>query len=102
MSPAQTFEQAIESSHRALDEITRGNPDAFFELYSRRDDATLANPYGPPARGFGQIEAAGRRAAANYRDGKALEFENFDEAPGRRVGLQGRDRALRDQSRRQR
>jgi ketosteroid isomerase-like protein len=77
MSPAETFEQALEASHRALDEIARGNPELFFELYSRRDDATVANPYGPPARGFGQIEVAGRRAAANYRDGKALEFENF-------------------------
>jgi len=77
MSPAETFEQAIESSHRALDEIARGNPDVFFELYSRGGDATLANPYGPPACGFSQIEVAGRRAAGNYRDGRAVEFENF-------------------------
>jgi ketosteroid isomerase-like protein len=77
MSTAETFEQAIESSRRALDEIARGNPDAFLELYSRWDDATLANPYGPPACGFCQIEAAGRRAAGNYRDGRAVEFETF-------------------------
>jgi hypothetical protein len=31
-----------------LDEITRGNPEPLFELYSRRDDVTLANPYGLP------------------------------------------------------
>lgn len=72
---AETFEQAIELSHRALDEIVRGNPEAFFELYSRSDDATLANPYGPPVRGFPQIEEAGRRAAANFRDGRALNFD---------------------------
>ena len=77
MTQAESFEQAIEASHRALDEIARGNPDVFFELYSRRDDATLANPYGPPARGFSQIEEAGRRAASNYRDGRATEFETF-------------------------
>ncbi len=77
MSASDGFDRAIEASHRALDEIARGNPDAFFELYSRRDDATLANPYGPPARGWNQIEQAGRRAAANYRDGRAIEFENF-------------------------
>ena len=77
MSAAEGFEQAIEASHLALDEITRGNPDAFFELYSRAEDATIANPYGPPARSFSQIEQAGRRAAANYRDGRAIEFENF-------------------------
>jgi ketosteroid isomerase-like protein len=77
MIPAGDFDQAIEASHRALDEIARGNPGAFFELYSRHDDATLANPYGPPARGWNQIQEAGRRAASNYRDGKALGFENF-------------------------
>lgn len=26
------FEQAIEASHRALDQITRGDPSGFFEL----------------------------------------------------------------------
>lgn len=77
MSPPQSFEQAIEASHQALDEITRGNPEPFFELYSRSDDATLANPYGPPARGFAEIEAGGRRAAANYRDGTPAVFETF-------------------------
>jgi ketosteroid isomerase-like protein len=77
MSSAETFEQAIEASHRALDEIARGNAEVFFELYSRSDDATLANPYGPPARGFSEIEVAAQRAAANYRDGRALEFETF-------------------------
>jgi len=77
MSSPQSFEQAIEASHRALDEITRGNPEPFFGLYSRSEDATLANPYGPPARGFDEIEAAGRRAAANYHDGKDLREKPY-------------------------
>jgi ketosteroid isomerase-like protein len=77
MSSTESFEQAIEASHRALDEIARGNLDPFIDLYSDRDDATVANPYGPPARGRDEIEQAGRRAAANYRDGRAIEFENF-------------------------
>jgi ketosteroid isomerase-like protein len=77
MTTAEGFDRAIEASHRALDEIAKGDPSAFFELYSDRDDATLANPYGPPVRGRPQIEEAGRRAASNYRDGRAIEFENF-------------------------
>jgi ketosteroid isomerase-like protein len=77
MSSTESFEAAIEASHRALDEIARGNLDAFIDLYSDRDDATVGNPYGPPARGRDEIEQAGRRAAANYRDGRAIEFENF-------------------------
>jgi ketosteroid isomerase-like protein len=77
MTTAEAFERAIEASHRALDQIAKGDPSAFFELYSDRDDATLANPYGPPVRGRSQIEEAGRRAASNYREGRAIEFENF-------------------------
>jgi ketosteroid isomerase-like protein len=77
VTSAEDFEQVIEKSHQALDEIARGDPSRFFELFSDGDDATLANPYGPPARGRAQIEEAGRRAAANYRDGRAVKFENF-------------------------
>jgi len=77
MTSAQEFGQALEASHRALDEIARGDPSAFLELYSRRDDVTLANPFGPPARGRAQVEEAGRRAASNYRDGRTIGFENF-------------------------
>ena len=69
------FEQAIEESHQALDQIAKGDPSGFFDLYSQGEDATLANPFGPPARGRSQIVEAGERAAANYRDGRAIEFE---------------------------
>jgi ketosteroid isomerase-like protein len=74
---AEDFDRAIEASHRALDEIAKGDPSAFFALFSEREDATLANPFGPAARGRSQIEEAGRRAASNYSDGRAVEFENF-------------------------
>lgn len=74
---AEDFDRTIEASHRALDQIARGDPGAFFDLYSQREDATLANPFGPPARGRAAIEQAGRAAASNYRDGKAIGFENF-------------------------
>ena len=41
----------LEEYHRAGREITNGNPEINKRLYSRRDDVTLANPFGPPARG---------------------------------------------------
>jgi ketosteroid isomerase-like protein len=77
MSSAEGFDQAIEANHDALDRIARGDPEGFFDLYSDRDDATLANPFGPPARGRTEIEEAVRRAASNHRDGRAVEFESF-------------------------
>ena len=67
----------LEEYHRAGLEITNGNPEIYKELYSRLDDVTLANPFGPPARGWGQVSATLDRAAANYRDGEIVGFENF-------------------------
>jgi ketosteroid isomerase-like protein len=86
MTPAESFDQAIEANHRALDEIAKGNPDLFFELFSDSEEATLANPFGPPARGRVQIEEAGRRAASHYRDGRALEFESFAKLEAAELG----------------
>jgi hypothetical protein len=37
---------------RAGLEITRRNPDVYKSQWSRRDDVTLANPFGPPVRGW--------------------------------------------------
>jgi ketosteroid isomerase-like protein len=68
--------------HRAGVEITNGNPDVYKLLYSRRDDATLANPFGPPARGWSDVSATLDRAAENYRDGEAVGFENVSTVVG--------------------
>jgi hypothetical protein len=65
----------LEEYHRAGLEITNGNPDVYKALYSRRDDVTLANPFGPPARGWSDVSATLDRAAANYRDGEIVGFE---------------------------
>ena len=75
MTTSDDFDVAVEASHQALDRIARGDPEGFFDLYSHADDATLANPFNPPLRGWLAIEDAGRRAAANYRDGGAVGFD---------------------------
>jgi len=66
----------LEEYHRAGHEITKGNPKVYKSLYSRRDDVTLANPFGPPAVGWSEVSATLDRAAANYRDGEVVGFEN--------------------------
>jgi len=67
----------MEEYHRAGLEITRGNPDVYKALYSRRDDITLANPFGPPVRGWEEVSARLDLAAGNYRDGDDFQFENI-------------------------
>jgi ketosteroid isomerase-like protein len=54
----------------------RGSPDGYKRAYSRRDDVTLANPFGPPARGWDEVAKTLERAATHYREGKATGFEN--------------------------
>jgi ketosteroid isomerase-like protein len=66
----------LEEYHRAGREITNGNPEVYKRLYSRRDDVTLANPFGPPVRGWSEVSATLNRAAENYRDGEVVGFEN--------------------------
>ncbi len=71
---AQEHELPLEEYHRAGLEITNGNPDVYKRLYSRRDDVTLANPFGPPVRGWSEVSAMLDRAAGNYRDGDYYDF----------------------------
>ena len=66
----------LEEYHRAGREIINGNPEVYKSLYSRRDDVTLANPFGPPARGWSEVSATLDRAAAHYQDGEVVGFDN--------------------------
>jgi ketosteroid isomerase-like protein len=38
-------------------------------VYSRRDDVTLANPWGPPVRGWASVTEAVTAAATHFREG---------------------------------
>jgi ketosteroid isomerase-like protein len=69
------FDQIMERNHAALDEFARGNNKPLERLYSRRDDVTLGNPFGPFVRGFDEVAATMERAATYYRDGKAVGFD---------------------------
>jgi ketosteroid isomerase-like protein len=72
----------LEEYHRACGEIVKGNPEVYKLLYSREDDATLSNPFGPPARGWSAVSNTLDRAAEKYRDGEALGFENVSTVIG--------------------
>ena len=76
---ASDLVQFIGRYHQALGAIVQGDAEPMKQLYSQRDQATLANPLGPPARGRAQIENAMERAASNFRDGEDLRFERLSE-----------------------
>jgi len=76
MSTADDFDEVLERYHLALDEIVKGSPDGYKRAYSHQDDVTLANPFGPPARGWDEVAKTLERAASQFRDGEATGFEN--------------------------
>ena len=71
--------QVIEHYHRAVEAFVRGDPEPQKRLYSHRDDATLANPLGPPARGWEQIERTLDHAVSQLRDGEPKPSERVSE-----------------------
>jgi ketosteroid isomerase-like protein len=71
------FDEFVQEYHRALDEFFRGNPEPAKVLYSHREDASLANPFGPVAIGWTQVAETMERAASNYADGRATGFETL-------------------------
>jgi ketosteroid isomerase-like protein len=48
-------------------------------MFSQRDDVTLANPLGPPARGWNQVKTQLERAATQLRDGEPIRFERISD-----------------------
>jgi ketosteroid isomerase-like protein len=76
MAALDDLDEVIEQSHLALGEIVKGNPEPLKMVYSHQEDVSLANPFGPPVRGWEQAAATIERAASNYRDGEIVGFEN--------------------------
>lgn len=75
MAALDDLDEVIERRQLALDEFVKGNPEPMKAMFSHREDATLANPFGPPARGWDEVAATLARAASNLRDGAMVAFE---------------------------
>jgi hypothetical protein len=56
MAAIDDFDEVIERFKRAGNEFMKGNPKPVQDLFSHRDDVTLANPFGPPARGWDESQ----------------------------------------------
>jgi ketosteroid isomerase-like protein len=74
MAPTD-LREVIDQDHLALEAFMRGDPEPKKLLYSRGDDATLSNPFGPPALGWEAIERTLDAASGALREGQSLRFE---------------------------
>ncbi len=79
MAAVHDVDELIEQFHLAQGEYVKGNLEPMEKLFSHREDVTLANPLGPPARGWQQVEDALHRASAQIHDGEVLGAERISE-----------------------
>jgi ketosteroid isomerase-like protein len=75
VSAVDDVEGLIEQYNLALGEFFKGNPEPVKNLFSHRDDVTLANPLGPPAHGWEQVSETIERASSQFRDGEFVSAE---------------------------
>ncbi len=73
------LQQVLQELHAAGDAFAQGNPEPFKSLYSRRDDVTLANPCGPPVRGWEKVSQALDYASSRFRDGEVTKWDPIAE-----------------------
>ena len=76
MTAEDDVDQLMEQFTIAQGELLRGNAESAFSLMSHRQDVTLANPFGPVARGWEQVVAVSDFAASRVRDGEVVDVEN--------------------------
>jgi ketosteroid isomerase-like protein len=75
MSAVDDVDQLIEQWQLAAGEFVKGNPEPVKKLWSHREDVTLANPWGPPVRGWDEVAKTIEHAASLRRDGEFVGSE---------------------------
>ncbi len=75
MATVDDVDQLLEQWHPASGEFLKGNPEPVKKMWSHREDVTLANPFGPPVRGWEQVAEVIDRAASQVRDGELVSVE---------------------------
>jgi ketosteroid isomerase-like protein len=75
MSAANDVDELIERYQLGLGDFMKGDPEPVKELFSHREDVTLANPLGPPAHGWDEVGATIEHAASQFRDGRLVGVE---------------------------
>jgi ketosteroid isomerase-like protein len=75
MAAVADLDQVLEQWHLAQDEFVKGNPELVKQMWSHAEDVSVANPYGPPVRGWDEVTEVVEHAASLRRDGKATGYE---------------------------
>ena len=75
MPAVEDVDRLIEQFQLSMDGFLKGDPEPTKRVFSHREDVTLANPFGPPVRGWDEVAATTEHAASQVRDGQMTGFE---------------------------
>jgi ketosteroid isomerase-like protein len=76
VATSDNFAAFVDRAHAALADFVTGDPEPLKTLYSRQDDVSLGNPFGPFRRGWKECAATMEHAATLYRDGRVIAFDS--------------------------
>lgn len=68
-------EGLIDRSHQAWAAFITGDPSLALELFSRRDDVTISNPFVPYSRGWEDASRTIAQAASLWHEGEVVGYE---------------------------
>lgn len=71
-----SLDRAVEALRSALTAFAQGRPEPVKSAYSHAEDVALANPFGPPVRGWENVSAALDYASSRFSDGEVTEVRN--------------------------
>jgi len=73
-SKVESLDRITKRYHEGLRAFFKGDAGPVLQMFSRREDVVLCNPFHPFARGPREVAEAVERAASHYADGEC-EFE---------------------------
>jgi len=71
------LDDTITTSYAAMDAFAKGDPTPVKQLFSRRDDVMLANPFGPAVVGWQAASNMLDFASSRFRDGQFMGAERI-------------------------
>jgi ketosteroid isomerase-like protein len=77
MAAVEDVDRLIEQFQLSMDGFLKGDPEPTKRVFSHKEDVTLANPFGPPARGWDAVAKVTEHAASQVRDDEMTGFETI-------------------------
>lgn len=71
------LDEVVGRFHQTMNNFAKGDPEPAKAIFSHGEDASLANPWGPPVVGWGRVSKALDSAAARFKDGRVTAVDSL-------------------------